>query len=82
MCKVSGCPLDEGFSTTDDLERHTQSKHPSANTSLTKKFRCHVAGCKSQDKSWPRLDNFRSHLKRVHGNLLTSNEDLDNFINR
>lgn len=33
-------------------------------------YRCHVPGCKSKGKSWPRLDSFRNHLKRVHHNQL------------
>lgn len=77
VCTVPGCTRTEGFSTTNDLERHTKSKHQGAmpeNVS-TKMYHCHVVGCKSKDKSWPRLDNFRSHLKRVHGNQLRNNDD-------
>ncbi len=82
ICTVPGCLRTDGFSTTNDLERHTKSKHPSAmpETAMTKKFRCLVPGCKSKEKSWPRLDNFRSHLKRVHGNQ--EDEDLEDLIRR
>ncbi|KAK6599560.1 Zinc finger protein GLI1 [Botrytis cinerea] len=69
VCTYPGCGRAEGFSTTNDLDRHTKSKHPSATTSRAesmKRYRCVVPGCKSKDKLWPRLDNFRSHLKRVH----------------
>ncbi|CZT10077.1 uncharacterized protein RAG0_14658 [Rhynchosporium agropyri] len=84
ICQVPRCTRTEGFSTTNDLDRHTRSKHPSAvqKSSSVKKFRCHVPGCKSKDKAWPRLDNFRSHLKRVHGNYLRCEEAFDEMIRR
>ncbi|TEY34084.1 hypothetical protein BOTCAL_0651g00020 [Botryotinia calthae] len=69
VCTYPGCGRTEGFSTTNDLDRHTKSKHPLATTSRAeslKRYRCVVPSCKSKDKLWPRLDNFRSHLKRVH----------------
>lgn len=66
-CKFPDCPRTEGFSTTNDLDRHTRSKHPSVrDAGVAKMYRCPVPGCKSKDKAWPRLDNFRSHLRRVH----------------
>ncbi|PVH85156.1 hypothetical protein DL98DRAFT_583750 [Cadophora sp. DSE1049] len=82
MCKVPGCSRTEGFSTTNDLDRHTKSKHPSAipENASTKRYRCLVPGCKSKDKAWPRLDNFRSHLKRVHANYIRSDEHFDDMI--
>ncbi|CAG8977457.1 hypothetical protein HYALB_00007790 [Hymenoscyphus albidus] len=81
-CLVPGCPRPTGFSTTNDLERHTKSKHPTAITdpASTKMYRCNVPGCKSREKSWPRLDNFRSHLKRVHQNQLRTDQDFEEII--
>ncbi|CAG8949971.1 hypothetical protein HYFRA_00004303 [Hymenoscyphus fraxineus] len=81
-CQVPGCPRPTGFSTTNDLERHTKSKHPTAITdpASTKMYRCNVPGCKSREKSWPRLDNFRSHLKRVHQNQLRTDRDFEEMI--
>ncbi|KAM3075183.1 hypothetical protein ACMFMF_005862 [Clarireedia jacksonii] len=81
-CTVAGCTRDMGFSTTNDLERHVKSKHPSAALSRaepTKKYHCHTSGCKSKDKAWPRLDNFRSHLKRVH-KITNETSDFENII--
>lgn len=68
ICTYPGCQRSEGFSTTNDLDRHMKSKHPSCQkANLAKRqYRCHIEGCKSREKAWPRLDNFRSHLKRVH----------------
>ncbi|TAQ90353.1 hypothetical protein B7494_g1332 [Chlorociboria aeruginascens] len=81
ICKISGCSRTEGFGTTNDLERHIKSKH--ALTPLPeKRFRCLVPGCKSKDKSWPRLDNFRSHLKRVHPSQLGTDKDFENLIRK
>lgn len=83
MCTVRGCNRVGGFSTSNDLERHAKSKHPALKElATTKRFRCMVPGCKSKDKSWPRLDNFRSHLKRVHGSYLLTEEDHDRMIRR
>lgn len=65
-CKFFGCYRTEGFSTTNDLERHTRSKHPTDTQNPRSGHMCRVPGCKSKDKIWPRLDNFLSHLKRIH----------------
>ncbi|TVY41620.1 hypothetical protein LOCC1_G005945 [Lachnellula occidentalis] len=83
-CTVQGCPRSEGFSTTNDLDRHTKSKHPAAlpESVPTKMYRCHVTGCRSKEKTWPRLDNFRSHLKRVHSHQLPTVEDSEEMIRR
>lgn len=79
-CVVPGCTRKDGFSTTNDLERHTKSKHPSEVQGLEsiRRFRCCVPGCKSKDKSWPRLDNFKSHLRRVH--QVKDEDDFDSMI--
>ncbi|PQE33012.1 C2H2 type zinc finger domain protein [Rutstroemia sp. NJR-2017a WRK4] len=81
-CTIAGCSREGGFSTPNDLERHVKSKHPSATLSRaepTKKYRCNVSGCKSKDKAWPRLDNFRSHLKRVH-DITSDRADYEDVI--
>jgi hypothetical protein len=84
VCQITGCKRTEGFSTINDLERHTKSKHPSTDidSSSTKRYQCHVSGCKSRDKTWPRLDNFRSHLKRVHGSQLSTDALFADMVQR
>jgi hypothetical protein len=84
ICQIAGCYRTEGFSTVNDLDRHTKSKHPSALQGLqpTKRYRCHVQGCKSKEKLWPRLDNFRSHLKRVHQKILATDEEFEEMVRR
>ncbi|EKD20902.1 C2H2 type zinc finger domain protein [Drepanopeziza brunnea f. sp. 'multigermtubi' MB_m1] len=84
ICSVPGCARKDGFSTTNDLDRHIKSKHPSniQENASNKRFRCRVPGCKSKEKTWPRLDNFRSHLKRVHGNCLRSGGEFDDMVRR
>ncbi len=82
-CRIGGCPRIDGFSTPNDLERHTKSKHPSAMADTpVKMYRCLVASCKSRDKMFPRLDNFRSHLKRMHGDYVRTDEQFDELIRR
>lgn len=67
-CPKEGCARREGFSTSNDLERHMKSKHPDdfPMDRLSDFYRCPINGCRFKDKRFPRLDNFRSHLKRVH----------------
>ncbi|RDL37639.1 uncharacterized protein BP5553_05072 [Venustampulla echinocandica] len=82
-CSVDMCPRKDGFSTINDLDRHTRSKHPGATpeSASTKTYHCYVPGCKSRGKTWPRLDNFRSHLKRVHHHNMTT-EEIEDMIRR
>lgn len=84
VCQVQGCARTEGFSTTNDLDRHTRSKHPTVipESASVRRFRCHVPGCKSKDKSWPRLDNFRSHLKRVHESYVSRGDQFEEMVKR
>lgn len=63
-CKHPGCSRQvEGFSTRNDLVRHTSSVH---GTGGSKIWFCMAPGCQKPDKSWPRLDNFKQHLIRMH----------------
>ncbi|KAI1344765.1 hypothetical protein F5Y15DRAFT_4285 [Xylariaceae sp. FL0016] len=81
-CDVLDCPrLGEGFSTTNDLERHKRSVHPAAEA-LGNRYRCTIGSCKTKDKRWPRADNFKAHLKRVHHKDNLSENDLEQFIYR
>ncbi|OHE91189.1 hypothetical protein CORC01_13500 [Colletotrichum orchidophilum] len=78
-CEVEGCSRTEGFGTTNDLERHKGSVHPEIfNPSL--RYRCHIGSCQTKDKKWPRADNFRQHLKRVHHQNVNSEDDLSDFV--
>jgi hypothetical protein len=62
FCDVPGCSKTKGFSDVYSVKRHKITKHQSAG----KRYRCYIQGCKSGDKSWPLLDNFRSHIKKMH----------------
>lgn len=77
-CKAPNCPRPEGFSTPNDVERHMRSCHPEI-SSKGKCYNCTVANCRSKDKKWPRADNFRQHLKRVHG-IQPGDDDLEKFV--
>ncbi len=37
-------------------------------------YKCFAANCKQREKEWPRLDNFKQHLQRMHKDI--SREDL------
>ncbi|KAK5634661.1 hypothetical protein RRF57_010374 [Xylaria bambusicola] len=79
-CDVVDCPRRiEGFSTTNDLDRHKRSVHPGSQT-FGNRYVCQIGPCKSKDKIWPRADNFKAHLKRVHMRKTVSDEDLESCI--
>ncbi|EEP76650.1 predicted protein [Uncinocarpus reesii 1704] len=66
-CDIADCRRREGFATPNDLDRHRKSVHgilPKHGS--VKVFKCFVRGCSKRDKIWPRPDNFRQHLTRVH----------------
>lgn len=68
----------EGFETPNDVERHKRSWHPERLPDR-KYYRCIVAGCRKKEKKWPRADNFRQHLKRVHG-VVPQDDDLEVYV--
>ncbi|KAI1081188.1 hypothetical protein F5B20DRAFT_579567 [Whalleya microplaca] len=80
-CDVKDCTRQEGFSTPNDLDRHKRSVHPDEEAAGNR-YRCPVGACKNKDKIWPRADNFRAHMKRVHHKDLTTDEDLEQYVYR
>ncbi|RMD40789.1 hypothetical protein DV735_g4341, partial [Chaetothyriales sp. CBS 134920] len=65
-CNVDGCPrVLEGFSTINDLNRHLKAVHRFSVEGAID-YICLVPGCLKPDKTWPRLDNFRQHVIRMH----------------
>ncbi|KAF6833898.1 C2H2 type zinc finger domain protein [Colletotrichum musicola] len=77
-CEVPGCTRKDGFGTLNDLERHRTSVHREL-FGGGQKFSCNIDQCAAKEKMWPRADNFRQHLKRVHGRAVSSDEDLKEF---
>ncbi|GAP89560.1 putative C2H2 type zinc finger domain-containing protein [Rosellinia necatrix] len=77
-CKIEGCPREDGFSTPNDLDRHMRSLHPDTKTA-GHRYRCQIDACKSKEKIWPRADNFKAHLKRVHGREKVSDAELEKY---
>ncbi|QDS67837.1 hypothetical protein FKW77_007399 [Venturia effusa] len=65
-CNVPGCSREEGFSTINDLQRHQKSKHGIGIDTITTSFKCASPSCKNQAKIWPRRDNFKQHILRMH----------------
>lgn len=76
VCKH--CPLEKRTvcRSSKDLERHTKSVHEIYQRG-DKFWVCHVPGCTKASKKWPRLDNFTSHVERMH-----PNEDTKNIVAR
>lgn len=68
-CDVKVCKRHkQGFGTVNDLNRHRKSVHKlsSHGGGVTKSYRCSARGCEKSDKVWPRFDNFKQHVFRVH----------------
>ena len=63
MCLEPGCNRKTGFTTKNDLDRHKKSIHQ---IFIGKSYMCAAPHCPRKDKVWPRADNFRQHIVRLH----------------
>ena len=77
QCDVPGCTHDRGFATQTDLNRHQKGVHGIFQTNDSISFRCQGKDCNNADKIWPRRDNFRGHLSRIH-----PKEDIEELTER
>jgi len=80
-CDVSGCSRDKGFTSKNDLDRHKRTVHNDRTVS-GRTFVCSIGNCAKKNKVWPRADNFRSHLERMHRKKYSANDDLSEFVYR
>lgn len=80
-CSYQNCSrAKEGFSTSNDLQRHKRTVHNEDELG-GKKYICPHGNCQNKPlKKWPRADNFRSHLVRVHNKEIKSDSDLARYI--
>lgn len=77
FCSEPGCKrAGQGFSTINDLDRHKKSVHR-IGISISKSYRCAASECTNKEKIWPRLDNFRQHVERMH-----KDHDLSDLLAR
>ncbi|KAJ5312878.1 hypothetical protein N7508_003708 [Penicillium antarcticum] len=66
-CDEPNCPRKEGFGTINDLARHKKcvhNKEPERGPKMM--YMCFGSSCPRPNKKWPRLDNFKQHLNRMH----------------
>lgn len=86
LCVEPGCPRpNDGFGTQNDLVRHQRSVHKDLPYTSGKQYRCTLDKCQDKFKIWPRSDNFRNHLRAVHGvpaETTKSKAYLDHFLYR
>lgn len=78
VCHIPLCPQGfKSFSSLSDLQRHQKSAHgiQPNRPSATRDYKCFGTNCPRRDKVWPRLDNFKQHLIRMH-----KDEDTDDLI--
>jgi hypothetical protein len=77
-CDVMGCrraATGKGFTTINDLQRHKKSVH---RIGVDKdSYQCASKNCRNRGKIWPRLDNFKQHISRMH-----KGEDEADLISR
>lgn len=76
-CDVLGCKRISGFTTTNDRDRHKKSVHRVGLLTDGKSYKCASKACRSKDKFWPRFDNFKQHVQRMH-----KGENCDDLIRR
>ncbi|KAH7379219.1 hypothetical protein DE146DRAFT_626272 [Phaeosphaeria sp. MPI-PUGE-AT-0046c] len=74
-CDFPRCKRSDGFTTCNDLDRHKKSVHRVR--LLDKSYQCKAKSCKNRGKIWPRRDNFKQHIERMH-----PEEDMDGLIKR
>ncbi|KAL2869960.1 putative C2H2 finger domain protein [Aspergillus lucknowensis] len=77
-CDEPNCTRKEGFGTINDLARHKKCVHkkePERGPKVL--YMCFGHNCPRSNKKWPRLDNFRQHLARMH-----NNEDMDALLRK
>ncbi|KAI9694344.1 MAG: hypothetical protein M1820_008992 [Bogoriella megaspora] len=85
-CDVPGCPRKEGFTSANDLDRHKKSKHNvKPKHGSDRSYKCAADQCRKKMKIWPRLDNFRQHVVKIHPNdnadiLIRKSEELANKV--
>ncbi|RMZ80724.1 hypothetical protein DV738_g2596, partial [Chaetothyriales sp. CBS 135597] len=76
-CVEDNCPRAQiGFATINDLYRHEKSVH-GKHVGKSRSYKCFAPGCAKASKLWPRLDNFKQHLIRMH-----PNEELDALVKK
>ena len=63
-CSLGSCKA--AFPTSNDRDRHRKSKHKVCMTEDDKFYMCKAPRCRNPKKIWDRLDNFKSHLYRIH----------------
>lgn len=64
-CTICLTTARKSFKTTNDLDRHMKSVHKKY-TAGDKFWVCGMVGCPSATKCWPRLDNFKAHVVKMH----------------
>ena len=67
FCNIPGCSRSrDGFTTKNDLDRHRKTMHKILSPN-DRFWKCFYPDCAKTEKVWPRLDNFKAHIVRMHG---------------
>ncbi|KAF1817601.1 hypothetical protein P152DRAFT_23973 [Eremomyces bilateralis CBS 781.70] len=73
--KCELCGRSEGYSTKNDLARHQKTKHGIEDGRGY--WYCPAKNCNKRNKPWPRWDNFKNHVKKIH-----DDQDVDELLER
>lgn len=81
-CSYTDCSRQtNGFASNNDLVRHKRTVH--GELANGRNFVCHHDPCNKKElKLWPRADNFRSHLQRVHKLKVKAEDDLRDYVHQ
>lgn len=63
FCGEPGCK--EAFAFIKELESHRRTMHKIGVT-FEQTYQCAASECHNKDKIWPRLDNYKQHILRMH----------------
>lgn len=78
-CTYPNCKNQQGFANDNELNRHEVSVHKlKSRKGNSKQYVCKHSDCRYTEKLWPRLDNFKQHLRKVHD---VGETDIQNYIN-
>lgn len=68
ICTFPACKRGKkGFGTKNDLDRHRKAiHHLDLGPGGLKSYKCAAQHCEKPEKIWPRFDNFKQHVIRLH----------------
>ena len=79
MCQIQTCSRSrprQGFGTINDRDRHHTSVHK-GQFQAPKYAKCFAENCSKGNKEWDRVDNFKTHVEKIHAGIKSKDERSD-----